>query len=54
MEFSFIYIIQCGEQDGTEIKVMLRPAVSRPVCLVVRHPSEANDQVFIPVSLRTF
>jgi hypothetical protein len=43
-----------SSQAATEVEVNLRPTVSRPVCLGIRHPSGTRDQFFFlhEISLR--
>jgi hypothetical protein len=37
------------ESSPVESSLMLRPTISRPVCLGVKHPSGAYDKIFISV-----
>jgi hypothetical protein len=55
--FNNYYIAVCIRFRGNtsnKVEVILRPTVSRPVCLGVRHPSDTRDQFFSFLSLIIF
>jgi hypothetical protein len=42
-------VVNCARTKCVQSSFMLRPTVSRPVSLGIKHPSGAHDQIFITV-----
>jgi hypothetical protein len=47
--FSISFLLHSTTTDRVRVRVILRPTVSRPVCLGIKHTSRAYDQIFITV-----
>jgi hypothetical protein len=49
---SFHFVERVNRNMNDKLKVILRPTVSRPLRLSVRHPSRTRDQIFFKIFFR--